>query len=185
MPATAHVPAPKGNESPAKLAHVVLRTNRLEEMRSWYTTVLGAEAMFANDRIVFLTYDDEHHRLALIKRHNLTEPREDTVGLDHFAFSHRDLASLVAAYQRLAAKGIRPVWTINHGPTTSLYYKDPDGNRVELQVDNFKSVAELNAWFSTGAFDRNPIGVEFDMSELTARFRNGEPDAELLFPPAR
>jgi catechol-2,3-dioxygenase len=24
----------------------------------------------------------------------------------------------------------------NHGLTTSLYYRDPDGNKVELQVDN-------------------------------------------------
>jgi hypothetical protein len=40
---------------------------------------------------------------------------------------------------------IRPFYSINHGPTTSLYYTDPDGNRVELLVDNFATAGEGQA----------------------------------------
>jgi len=185
MSASARVPAPRGGLAPAKLAHIVLKTNRLEEMAEWYRRFLDAGTMFANDRIVFLTYDEEHHRIALIRRPNLSPPAPDAAGLDHFAFAFADFAGLARAYERLKAEGVMPDWTVNHGTTTSLYYRDPDGNRVELQVDNFASVAELNDWFATGAFDVNPIGVEFDMDRLLARFRAGAAEREILRPASR
>ena len=65
------------------------------------------------------------------------------------------------------------MWTINHGPTTSLYYQDPNGHRVELQIDNFETTKALNAWFRSPAFAENPIGVEFDPELLLARHRKG------------
>jgi hypothetical protein len=65
-------------------------------------------------------------------------------------------------YVRLRDRGIRPFFCVNHGPTTSMYYRDPDGNRVELQIDNFATAEEGQAWMHSEAFDRNPIGVEYD-----------------------
>jgi catechol-2,3-dioxygenase len=105
---------------------------------------------------------------------------EAAVGLEHIAYAYATLGDLVATYERLKAAGITPYWTINHGPTTSMYYRDPDGNQVELQVDNFPSVEELNAWFRSGAFASNPIGVVFDADELVAKFKAGVPVAELV-----
>lgn len=180
----ARVPRPNTVPSPAKFAHAVLRTNDLEAMREWYSTVLGAETMFANERIVFITYDDEHHRLAFIKRPGLKPAVPGTVGLDHLAYAYDTLAGLVGAYERLKAAGIVPRRTINHGPTTSMYYDDPDGNGVELQVDNFRSVAELNDWFAAGAFSRNQLGFDVDMDDIARRLHDGAPEAELLMPRA-
>ncbi|MBG71394.1 MAG: biphenyl 2,3-dioxygenase, partial [Gammaproteobacteria bacterium] len=68
---------------------------------------------------------------------------------------------------------------INHGPTTSLYYEDPDGNRVEFQVENFDSTEELNAFVRSSAFAENPIGVEFDPDRLLERYCNGDSLQEL------
>ena len=104
------------------------------------------------------------------------------MGLAHFAYSYSSLTDLVTVFDRLTALGIDPYRQINHGPTTSLYYHDPDGNAVELQVDNFDSIAELNEWFATGAFDREPIGVPIQMAEIGARLRAGEPESELRKP---
>ena len=50
--------------SPAKFAHFVLRTGQFEKMITWYETVLGARIVFRDERLCFLSYDDEHHRLA-------------------------------------------------------------------------------------------------------------------------
>ena len=47
-----------GMVSPARLAHVVMRTSRLKEMLAWYKFVLNAEVAFENDEIAFLAYDD-------------------------------------------------------------------------------------------------------------------------------
>jgi catechol 2,3-dioxygenase len=46
------------------------------------------------------------------------------------------------SYLRLRDAGIEPDICIDHGMTLSSYYSDPDGNRVELQVDNFGGWAE-------------------------------------------
>jgi catechol-2,3-dioxygenase len=61
-----------------------------------------------------------------------------------------------------------------------MYFKDPEGNRVELQVDNFPDAESLNAWFRSGAFALNPIGVAFDPEKLLARWQNGDPESELI-----
>ena len=165
---------------PAKFAHVVLRTRKLEESIAWYRDLVGMEVVFGNDFAAFLSYDDEHHRLALVQTPQEQPSAPGAAGLDHVAYTLRDLGELLGTYRRLAARSILPVWSINHGPTTSLYYQDPDGNRVELQVDNFESAEEANAWMHSGAFEKNPIGVEFDPEELAARYEQGEAMTVLL-----
>jgi catechol-2,3-dioxygenase len=168
-----------GAVSPQKLAHVVLRSADIEAARDWYVDVLGCEVMFDGGFLCFLSYDDEHHRVALVSVPDAPSPDGHT-GLEHVAFTYAGLGDLVATYRRLAARGITPHWCINHGPTTSLYYRDPDGNQVELQIDNFDTEAELMEWFRSGAFASNPIGVEFDPDELADKFEAGLPASELI-----
>ena len=50
---------------PTRFAHFVLRVKDLEKSLAWYETVLGMEIVHRADKIVFLTYDDEHHRMAI------------------------------------------------------------------------------------------------------------------------
>ena len=158
----------------------MIRTNRFEEMLAWYRQVFFAKTSYANPMIAFLTYDDEHHRIALLHVPGAPDRSPDAAGVEHVAYTYASLADLVATYERLKNAGITPYWTINHGPTTSMYYRDPDGNQVELQVDNYPTVAELDAWFRSGAFAKNPIGVEFDADELVRKVRAGVPHAELI-----
>jgi catechol 2,3-dioxygenase-like lactoylglutathione lyase family enzyme len=51
---------------PQKFVHVVYRTRRFEQMLRWYQTVFGARVQHQNPALAFLTYDDEHHRVALV-----------------------------------------------------------------------------------------------------------------------
>jgi catechol 2,3-dioxygenase-like lactoylglutathione lyase family enzyme len=170
----------RGRVTPCKLAHIVRRTTRFDEMVAWYRTVFGAEVAHADGMLAFLTYDDEHHRFAIANVPGLEEQPAFAAGTDHVAFTYADLGDLLYTYARLAAGGIEPYWAVNHGPTTSLYYKDPDGNRVELQVDNFATADACNAWMRGGDFAANPIGVVFDPGDLLARYRAGEPLESLL-----
>jgi catechol-2,3-dioxygenase len=169
-----------GRVRPEKFAHFVLRTRNLEEAIAWYRMVLGMEIVFRNDAIAFMTYDEEHHRLALVATPQEATPAPGAIGLDHVAYTLRSLGDLLSTYKRLKAEGILPVWPINHGPTTSLYYQAPDGIRVEFQVDNFETEAELKGWMESEAFARNPIGVPFDPDKLLARYEQGDPVEELL-----
>jgi catechol-2,3-dioxygenase len=176
---------------PTKLAHVVYQTNRMPEMRDFYATVLGGRVIYENPHLCFVTYDDEHHRVAFVDFGPLA-PRDraagselgpkatEQPGLHHVAFTFGSMGELLDNYVRLREHGIRPFFCVNHGPTTSMYYCDPDGNRIELQIDNFATAEEGQAWMSSAAFDRNPIGVEYDPDELVKKFRAGVPVAELV-----
>ena len=165
---------------PVKLAHFVLRTPNFDQTRRWYRTVLGASPVFENDFLCFMTYDDEHHRLALINTPEAAQKGENTAGVDHIAFTFANMGDLLGTFARLKADGIEPYWCINHGPTTSMYYRDPDGNQIELQIDNFETQEDLDAFFGSGAFQQNPIGVEFDPERLLERFEYGDSKEDLF-----
>jgi catechol-2,3-dioxygenase len=152
-------------------------------MLEWYQAVLGAEVVHSDGMLAFLSYDQEHHRIAIAQIPGLEDQPPFAAGTDHVAFTYADLGDLLYTYVRVKAAGIEPFWCINHGPTTSLYYKDPDTNRVELQVDNFPTAEDANRWMRSGAFAANPIGVVFDPEDLLARYRAGEPLATLSVRP--
>lgn len=152
-------------------------------MRDWYMTITGAHVAYENDFICFLAFDEEHHRIAFLGAPQLTPLDPARAGVDHVAFAFPSLDVLIENFERLGALGVHPYWTVNHGPTTSLYYRDPDGNQVELQIDNFDTSDELHGWFRSGAFDHNPIGVTVDFPDLIDRYRSGEPTQALLARP--
>jgi catechol-2,3-dioxygenase len=166
-----------------KFAHIVFRTGQKDAMVAWYRKVLEAEVALANPLLTFLTFDDEHHRIAIVGMPGLEKPRQPVAGLEHFAFTYDSLGDLLATYRRLRDDGILPYWCINHGPNLSFYYRDPDGNQIELQIDVFDSAAAVNAWYETSDFATNPIGVKFDADDLIARFERGEPLATLTHRP--
>lgn len=164
---------------PAKLAHVVLRTSQFEKMQDWYLKVLAARTVYADNGLAFLSYDEEHHRVALLKAPDLKPQAEGAAGVHHVAFTYATLGDLVVTFERLRGLDIVPVYCTNHGPTTSLYYQDPDSNQIELQVDNFDTIEEATQFFYSPDFAENPIGVDFDPAELARRFHAGEADAAI------
>ena len=89
------------------------------------------------------------------------------------------MEDLLLAYRQRKAKGISPVWSVNHGPTNSIYYKDPDGNLLETQVDNFENPDEATKFMMTKEFMENPIGTDIDPEDYIARIKQGEPIANL------
>lgn len=157
---------------PSYFAHFVIRTSNYEAMVKWYEDFLQAQRVFSNDRATFLTYDDEHHRVAIVNRPDLIPTTPQHAGIDHVAYSMASIHDLVINYERLKALEILPYWGINHGPTTSMYYRDPDGNQIELQVDNWSEPGKTREYFQTPEFAANPIGVAFDPEEFARDFQH-------------
>lgn len=164
---------------PFKMAHFVLRCTRYEEVVDWHLKVFNAQVVHQNDFLTFITFDDEHHRAAFVKIDGLQPRPAHCVGMDHIAYSFHSIGELLTHYQRLKALEIRPVWAINHGPTTSLYYRDPEGTMLEFQVDNYLTHAEAAAYFKTADFERNPIGVEFDPDVMVRLWQDGASEQQL------
>jgi catechol 2,3-dioxygenase-like lactoylglutathione lyase family enzyme len=172
---------------PSKFAHVVYMTRRFDEMIDWYQKVFEATVAYQNPALAFLTYDDEHHRFAFANL-SVLKPAGDQatgrgeVGVNHVAYTYANLGDLLDTYARLKDADVTPYWPVHHGMTLSLYYRDPDGNRMEFQVDCC-TAEEANAMMLSDAFAANPIGVEFDPDALLARYRDGTPVATLLAQP--
>ena len=164
--------------SPVKFAHIVLKTQRYREMVEWWCDFLGADVRHGNDFISFLSFDEEHHRLAIAAIPGLEEPNRKGYGLEHFAFTWATLDELFDQYERMKAKGCAPYWMINHGFTLSAYYRDPDGNQVETQVDTL-TLAEADEFMHGPLFAANPIGINVDFDALIARRRAGASVEEL------
>ena len=165
--------------SPYKLSHVALQSARFAEVRDWYIAVLGAKVIFDNGKLALLTYDDEHHRIAIINGPRLAERGDDVASVAHIAFTYRSLEALIATYARLKGGGILPWRAINHGPTVSLYYRDPDRTQVELQIDVFTTVEEANKFLGSDVFAENPVGVPFDPDRMVELLTAGVPGSEL------
>ncbi|TDU28244.1 glyoxalase/bleomycin resistance protein/dioxygenase superfamily protein [Panacagrimonas perspica] len=184
MNAPAAVPHPTASDAagivPVKLAHYVIRAKKFQDMLAWYRKVFHLKTSFEAPVIAFLTYDEEHHRIAFLNTEHLPSPDTMRTGIDHIAFTYRNIGDLLGNFERLQKDGITPFWCINHGMSTSMYYRDPDGNEIELQIDNFPTMDECKAWFASPEFAANPIGVQFDPDALLAKLRAGVPESELL-----
>src|SRR5690348_4019209 len=88
--------------APIKISHIVLQTNDPKALQAWYCTVLDGEMVHDAGVISFMSYDDEHHRVAFITPGALEkrQPGEDgphdfragrETGLHHIAFTLKDL----------------------------------------------------------------------------------------------
>lgn len=169
----------KPDVRPMGFVHIVLKTSRFRALVDFYKLFLNAWEVMGSDDASFLTYDDEHHRLAIGRFDDLPDLNRQAAGVEHFAYAYRTLGDLLANYVRLKDHGVLPYWCINHGSTTSLYYRDPDGNQIETQTDNYDTQEQLIGFFQTDAFRANPLGVQFDADRMVEMYRDGRDEQEL------
>ena len=170
------------DSKPAYISHYGIRARRLPEMIQWYAQVFGARVQHENEFLAFMTFDEEHHRLVIFEDPETVDRPSKVAGIDHVGYGLASFGDLVETYERLKAEGITPFAQLNHRFTTSLYYHDPDGNEVELSVDNFLTKEECSAFVrgeEMAEIGRPPFGYDFDPDELVRLYRQGVPAAAL------
>lgn len=125
---------------PERIAHVVLKVRELARSRKFYTQVLGMDVMKESPEIgmLFLANNRrDHHEIALLEVGLQAEaPRANEIGLVHIAFRLRTEEDLRAAYKELKEREVPISFTVNHGITKSVYFRDPDGYELEVYCDN-------------------------------------------------
>ncbi len=159
-----------------KLHHVTIKTSRLDEMIDWYSVVIGAKVNFKDKVAAWTTNDDANHRIAFLAVPGLGDDSDKTKhnGMHHCAFEYDSFADLMSSYDRLRKAGVEPAFCLDHGLTISLYYKDPEGNFVELQSDNFGDWKLSTEFMRTSTdFATNPIGTFFDPARVYEKFKSG------------
>jgi catechol 2,3-dioxygenase-like lactoylglutathione lyase family enzyme len=120
------------------LHHVTMKTSRLAEMIAWYAAVVGASVSFRDETAAWMTNDAANHRIAFLAVPGLSDDPQKIShnGMHHSAFEYASFSDLMSSYKRLQNEDIHPAFCLDHGLTASLYYRDPEGNFVELQSDD-------------------------------------------------
>jgi len=181
---------PPTNHPHLRIGEVVLRTGRYDAMRAWYRLVLELDPYYENlpagrsesgpDQAAWAT----QVRLAFF-RLSLNHPYQQVIalfdvpgtgtlhptaaGLHHMQLREQSLQSLAADYRRLTTHGILPFRTVDHGPSMSFYYNDPDSNVVELAASNHASIDAYLRSLDSAEFRRNPSGSPVDADLVAAQ----------------
>jgi catechol 2,3-dioxygenase len=117
--------------------HVVLKMRDLEKAKSFYRDILGLKITEERKGFgVFFRFEEYHHDIAVFKvDDDAPAPAENQVGLSHLALVTDNLDAVKAMYARLVAHDVPIVRTVDHGVTKSVYFKDPEGNELEIYCD--------------------------------------------------
>jgi len=126
-----------------KVGHVVLGVRDPARSVKFYTEVLGMELVKVLDdmQMAFFSFGERDHDIAVIK-----VPDEQPVGssgLAHTALEiEGDQEQLRELYERLNRYGARVEFTADHVLTKSVYFFDPDGNRLEIFSQELPSTSD-------------------------------------------
>jgi catechol-2,3-dioxygenase len=149
--------------SAAVLSHFGIHVTDLERMQGFYTGVMGLLVMDRGTNrdgttLVFLSHDpDQHHQLVLVTGR---PPGIDYNVVNQISFKLPTLADLKAMHARVREAGIKEFRIVTHGNAWSVYFPDPEGNRVELFVDT--------PWHTPQPF-AEPFDIEAPVEAILAR----------------
>ena len=119
-------------------SHVGVFVTDLEKMVDFYTRVLG---LVVSDRdrtkdgreIAFLTLDPREHHQVVFATGRPADLAYNMI--QQLSFRADSLSSLRETYLALKREPILELGPISHGNAISAYFRDPEGNRLEVFID--------------------------------------------------
>ena len=123
------------------LGHIVFYVRDLETSLKFYEKVLGLKRIEGGElpfKAAALTSGRTHHELLLIEVGDAPGPPPGPRrGFYHAGFKIGDsLDELKKAYHELLSAGVQVKGMSDHTISKSIYLHDPDGNEIELYVDD-------------------------------------------------
>ena len=146
---------------PKRVGHVVLNVSNVEESTKFYTEVLGFEVSSKRDIGTFLTCGKIHHDLALFQAPEDAAPvSKGQIGLNHVAVQVPDFDVLKETYRRLKECNVPIEGLTDHGMTSSIYFTDPDGIRIEYFCNSTETAEEGLAIMRSPERQNKPLVLE-------------------------
>jgi catechol-2,3-dioxygenase len=137
-------------------SHMGIFVADIERMQDFYTRVLGfavtdrgpLETARGAVELVFLSRDPREHHQIILASGRPAQPGFNVV--NQISFRAEDFAGLREMHRRLEQEGMDAIAPVSHGNALSVYFRDPEGNRLELFVDT--------PWYC-----RQPLRIPMDM----------------------
>lgn len=137
------------------IGHCALAVSDLDSMERFYVEVLGFERLEKDPQHggVFLSLPGTSHTIDLFpaRTTGASAQAQARSPLMHIAFRVESYAQLTDAYATLRAHDVDIQATIDHVSQRSIYFRDPEGNGLELYVER-PDWAEI---FARGRGDRD------------------------------
>jgi catechol 2,3-dioxygenase len=122
-------------ESAPRLSHVGLYVRDVPKMIEFYTNVLGfVVSDGAEDgRITFLSRNpSDHHQVVLVRGR---ETEAETLMVQQVSFNVATLSNVQRAYRKVKEACCDSIRPVSHGNAWSVYFRDPEGNQIEMFCD--------------------------------------------------
>lgn len=118
-----------------RLSHVGLYVHDVPKMIDFYTKTLGfVVSDGAEDgRITFLSRNPSDHHQVVLVRGRATDAEVPMV--QQVSFNVATLAQVQRAYKKVVAAGCDGIRPVSHGNAWSVYFRDPEGNQIEMFCD--------------------------------------------------
>jgi len=116
-------------------SHVGLYVRDMPNMIEFYTGILGfvVSDRAEDGRIAFLSRNpSDHHQVVLVR--GRTTGREMAM-VQQVSFNVGTLSQVQKAFRKVRDAGCEGVSPICHGNAWSVYFQDPEGNRIEMFCD--------------------------------------------------
>ena len=116
-----------------KVGHVVLGVRDPRRSIKFYTEALGMELVQFLDemQMAFFSFGERDHDIAIIKVPD--DQPVGSAGLAHTALEIEGGQEQLREFRdRLTGHGVQVEFTADHVLTKSVYFFDPDGNRLEI-----------------------------------------------------
>jgi len=114
--------------------HIGLNVTEMDRMVEFYTGVMGFSVTdrgrgSRGGELAFLSRDpEEHHQIVLAEG----RPPGSVSTVNQISFRVENFAEVRAMYQRVREAGVEGIAPIDHGAALSVYFPDPEGNRLEV-----------------------------------------------------
>lgn len=120
-----------------KFSHMGFFVRDLEKMVTFYRDVLGFfqtdTGLLGDVELRFLSRDPtEHHQIVLKSGRGA----DQATTIDQISMRVGSLEELCRVYARLVAADIPNLDPATHGNAWSVYFPDPEGNRIEVYTDS-------------------------------------------------
>lgn len=149
-----------------RIGHVHLKVADLDRAIAFYRDVLGFElTQRYGAAAAFLSAGGYHHHIGLNtwESRGATPPPPGHTGLYHTAILYPDRRALAQALARVVEHHVPLDGAADHGVSEAIYFRDPDGNGVEIYRD--RPEAE---WPRDGQGQLRMVNSPLDLQALLA-----------------
>lgn len=142
------------------LGHIGVYVKDLEAQTRWYSEIMNLQSIDESSaplRFMNADPEGEHHEIVLWE-----DPERAGSGVQQISFRCFELQDVIDYVRVFRERDVEIEQIITHGVSISVYFFDPEGNRIEVYAPTGDEAKQPFAW---------PIDIDADQDTIMAQHR--------------